>query len=391
MASKIFGIIILVVLILFLFVAFVLKFAPDTTEKQAQEQNQTQQQPPKQTVDVSKLPIVYGAVGDGIENFLSDDQFKGILNTTYKINAVYDTWNNDKLVTDEVKRKNGAHYDFIFFSDQRFYDYYKLAPDKSKLEATRDKVIKSSFTLNTPIVIYSWDTVVDALVKQKIVKETDGVYYITDMQKLLNYILQGKTWDSIGVKDIYGKINIDSTDPLTSYEGASYYGLIASIMTGGTVTDKNISAVLPKLEEFYTKSGYMSNTQDDLFEMYLKTGMSSEPMIVGNENSIIDFVNSNPSGFAQVKDKIRILYPTPTTWDSHCIAALTDNGSKYLDVFNNAGVQQIAWSKYGFRTSITGGDYDASKLGVSGIPTEIKSVVSGLKMSTYDKMINYLK
>lgn len=59
-------------------------------------------------------------------------------------------------------------------------------------------------------------------------------------------------------------------------------------------------------------SGYMNTTPADLFELYLKTGMGGKPMIVDYEKSVIDFANSNPDGWEQVKDKIRILYPIPT-------------------------------------------------------------------------------
>ena len=345
----------------------------------------------KKNTDVASLPEVFGAVGGGKENFLADEEFLNLLHKTYKINPVNDGWSNGKLVKDSVVRKDGSHYDFIFFSDQRFYDYFKLTPDKLKEEAERDKVLKGSLTLNTPIVIYSWDKVVDSLINEQIVTEQDGIYYITDMSKLLVYILEGKTWESIGVNNIYGKINIDSTDPVTSSQGATYYGLLAAIMTGGIATDENMETVLPKLKEFYIKSGYMNNTPADLFEMYLKTGMGSKPMIVDYEKSIIDFANANPDGFDQVKDRIRILYPTPTIWNSHCIATLTEEGNTYLEAFDNKEVQQIAWSKYGFRTGVTGGNYDVSSINISGIPQTIDSVVPALKMNMYDKMIEYLK
>ena len=102
----------------------------------------------------------------------------------------------------------------------------------------------------------------------------DGTYYITDMDKLLNYILEGKKWSDIGLDMLYGSINIGSTDPVTSSPGATYYGLLLSIMSGGVVTEENLQENLPKLREFYIKSGYMNNTPADLFERYLKTGMS---------------------------------------------------------------------------------------------------------------------
>lgn len=278
----------------------------------------------------------------------------------------------------------------MFCSDQRFYDYYKLAPDTTKGEAARYTVQKGGLTLNTPIVIYSWDTVVDALIEQKIVTEKDGVYYITDMPKLISYILEGKKWKDIGVDMLYGSINIDSTDPVTSSPGATYYGLLLSIMCDGEITDEAVAENLPKLKEFYTKSGYMNNTPADLFELYLKTGVGGKPMIVDYEKSVIDFANSNPDGWEQVKDKMRILYPTPTIWNSHCIASFDEAGDEYYEAYEDKEIQQIAWSKYGFRTGVTGGNYDVTQVNVKGIPQSIISTVSSLKMNVYEQLISYL-
>ncbi len=334
---------------------------------------------------------IYGAVGGGKENLLEDEDFLKIIKKEFKAEIVNDTWSNGKLIVKDVVREDGSKYDFIFFSDQRFYDYYKTPANKSNGEADRYTVLKGSLTLNTPVVIYSWDEVVDALINEGIVTEQDGVYYITGMEKLLDYILEGKTWSDIGLKTLYGKINIDSTDPVTSSPGATYYGLVASIMAGGQLTDDNYKDILPKLKEFYIKSGYMNNTPADLFQLYLKTGMGAKPMIVDYEKSIIDFANSNPDGYNQVKDRIRILYPVPTIWNSHCIASLSENGNTYYDIFENQDVQKLAWSKYGFRTGVTGGNYNVSDVIVKGIPQSISATVSSLKMNYYNEMIDYLK
>ena len=349
----------------------------------------------KEVIDSKKisdkdLTNVYIATGGGKENFIADEEVIDIMKNRYGLNVVYDTWSNGKLIKNSLVREDGTGYDVMFTSDQRFYDYYKLAPDTSKGEAKRNTVLKGGLTLNTPIVIYSWDTVVDSLIKEKIVTEKNGVYYITDMNKLIDYILQGKKWSDIGVDMLYGSINIDSTDPVTSSPGATYYGLLLSIMCGGNVTEESAEKNLPKLKEFYIKSGYMNNTPADLFELYLKTGVGGKPMIVDYEKSIIDFANSNPDGWNQVKDKIRILYPTPTIWNSHCIATFTENGNEYYDVYNDKDIQQIAWSRYGFRTGVTGGNYDVSQVNVSGIPQSIDSTVTSLKMNLYEKLIDYL-
>lgn len=338
----------------------------------------------------SNLKTVYVATGGGKENFLADEEVNKIMKKKYGLNVIYDSWSNGKLIKNPLVREDGTKYDVMFCSDQRFYDYYKLAPDTTKGESARYTVQKGGLTLNTPIVIYSWDTVVDALIEQKIVTEKDGVYYITDMPKLISYILEGKKWKDIGVDMLYGSINIDSTDPVTSSPGATYYGLLLSIMCDGEITDEAVAENLPKLKEFYTKSGYMNNTPADLFELYLKTGVGGKTMIVDYEKSVIDFANSNPDGWEQVKDKMRILYPTPTIWNSHCIASFDEAGDEYYEAYEDKEIQQIAWSKYGFRTGVTGGNYDVTQVNVKGIPQSIISTVSSLKMNVYEQLISYL-
>ena len=249
------------------------------------------------TLSVSNLTTIYVATGGGKEDFLADERINQILKKKYKLNVVYDTWSNGKTVALPLIRESigigntnysdltirseeASKYDVLFTSDQRFYDYYKLQPNKELNEADRYTVLEGGLTLNTPIVIYSWGKIVDALMKENIVTQTDGVYYITDMNKLMNYILSGKKWSDIGISELYGTINIASTDPVTSSPGATYYGLLLSILSEANINSDSLEKNLPKLKEFYNKSGYMNNTPADLFERYLKTGMGGEPMIV---------------------------------------------------------------------------------------------------------------
>ena len=356
------------------------------------------------------LTPIYVATGGGKEDFIADKDVVKILKEQYKLDVIYDSWSNGKTVTAPLIREyvhqgkenipesswsvnctECSKYDVLFTSDERFYDYYKLSPNKEKGEADRYYVKDGSLTLNTPIVIYSWKDIAEALIKEGIVEKNDNnVYFITNTNKLIDYILEGKNWSDIGL-DIYGKINIYSTDPVTSSPGATYYGLLLSIMTNGDMSEEKIVQALPKLSEFYLKSGYMNNTPADLFEKYLREGQGSKPMIVDYEKSIMELYTANKEAYEAVKDKLVILYPKPTIWNSHCIATFTDSGNEYLKAFENKDLQQIAWSKYGFRVGITGGKYDVNKVAVKGIPASIDSVTSGLKMDTYNKIIDYLK
>lgn len=341
----------------------------------------------------SSPTVIVGAVGGGKENLLNDEEFNRILLEKYNLVLENHAWSNNKMITNELtytdSKGKTQNYDFAFFSDERFYEYYKQP--EAEGEAPRLKYQKGAIALNTPIVIYSWDEVCQALISEDIVSEKNGVYYISDTEKLLSYISELKTWSDIGITDMYGKINIASTDPVTSSPGATYYGLLASIMNGGYVDNSNIDNVMPRLKDFYTLSGFMNNTPADLFDLYMRMGRGAYPLVVDYEKSMIDFANTNPKGFEQVSNRMRILYPQPTIWNSHCILSFSDGGTKFMDALNDKEIQELAWEKYGFRTGLTGGQYDVLAIDVKGVPQEIVSVTQGLKKEVYDKIINGLK
>ena len=362
----------------------------------------------------ANLKTIYVATGGGKEDFLKDEEVLEILRKEYKINVVFDTWSNSKTISKPLIREtiglgnqdiisrmeNGesftinspgvTKYDALFTSDIRYYDYYKQKPTND--EAERYTVLGGGLTLNTPIVFYSWDKIVDALIKNNLAEEVDGIYYVTNMEKLVDYILNGKKWSELGVSDdIYGNVSISSIDPVKSSPGATYYGLLLGILSKGEISEANVKANMPKLKELYIKSGNMRFTPADLFQEYLRAGMGTQKIIVDYEKSIIDFSNSNKKGYEQVKDRIRILYPKPTSWNNHCYMYFTENGEILYKAFEeNEKIQQIAWEKYGFRTGITGGKYDVSKIDVA-VPQEITSTISGLKMNEYNALIDGLK
>lgn len=389
--KKIIGIVIFVVLILIIIGIKVLGGGNDTNNGGIIGKN---------------LTTVYVATGGGKEDFINDPDIIKIMQKKYKLNVVYDSWSNGKTVKLPMVREaiglgntslspesvtihteGATPYDALFTSDQRFYDYYKLQPKKEEGEADRFTVLDGGLTLYTPIVLYSWKEVADKLIEQGIVsKGEDEIYYINDMTKLINYILEGKSWGDIGLTDLYGKVNIASTDPVTSSPGATYYGLLLSILSNGDINDQNIAENLEKLKVFYDKSGYMNNTPADLFEKYLKTGLGGEAIIVDYEKSLIEFAISNPNGYEQVKDRMVILYPKPTMWNTHCFAVFSEKGKKLYKALQDEEIQKIAWEKYGYRTGFAGSNYSASKIGVN-VPKTLTSTVQPLKYDYYNQLI----
>ncbi len=365
--------------------------------------------------DLSHLKAVYVATGGGKSDFLKDPDVLKILHEKYKLNPVWDDWSNGKtvlwpLIREQVKFgdpsivdkiANGAtytitspgvtKYDALFTSDQRYYDYYKQSPNKELGEADRYYVKDGGLTLNTPIVVYSWKTLLEPLMKEGIVTEKDGIYYITNMKKIIDYDLAGKKWSDIGVTEVNKSltIHIASTDPVVSSPGETYYGLLTSVLIDGVVNEEKLDKILPTLDKVYKASGYMMTTPADLFDAFLKQGVGGYPMIVDYEKSMVEFIKKNPNGYEQIKDKVVILYPAPTIWNSHCFTVFTDNGAELYAAIQDEEIQKIAWSRYGFRTGVTGGTIDTSF--INGVPQEITNLASGLKMNIYNKTKAYLK
>ena len=399
MDKKLVGILIFVILIV---IISGIKIVGD----KFREENQPENNSTSQNENIKGLTTVYVATGGGKEGFVADEDINKILREKYKLNVVFDNWSNGKLVLwptvrEAIGKGNVKNYDkdsfsinnldgltpydAIFPSDERYYNYYQLSANKDKGEADRFRVQGGSLTLNTPIVIYSWSNVTEALIKEGIVTEKDNAYFITDMPKLLQYISEKKKWSDIGLPN-YGAMEIRSVDPVQSSPGATYYGLLLSIDCEGIVTDESAIEHLPSLKDFYLKAGALLHSPADLFNEYK---FERTPLIVDYEKSIVNFANEEPDGFAEIKDDIRILYPEPTMWNSHCYEYFTDAGKQLFEALKDPEIQQIAWDKYGFRTGVTGGSYDTEKLGL-GIPKNLTKTVSGLKMDLYDKLHDYL-
>ncbi|MGO7036718.1 hypothetical protein ACCT19_38830, partial [Rhizobium ruizarguesonis] len=80
--------------------------------------------------------------------------------------------------------------------------------------------------LNTPIVVYSWQPVVDGLMKAGLVTVTNEGHHQLDLKALLDAILAGSDWSKLGVNSLYGRARIVSTDPNRSNSGFMFAGLV---------------------------------------------------------------------------------------------------------------------------------------------------------------------
>ncbi len=310
-------------------------------------------------VPKSGLVTVTGRAGSEKISFLQSDKVRELL-AEQGLQVEVKKSGSVEMVLD----MNASGEDFLWPASQVNVEFFKGA------------VQQSADIFNSPIVLYSWDIVTDALIKAGIVESKDGVNYIVDLPRLLEHIMAKKQWKEIGLTQLFGSMIIRTTDPARSNSGNMFAALIANTINGGeVVTGESVATVLPKVKDFYARLGYMEASSAVLFEKFLQQGVGAYPMIIGYENQLVEYSLQHKEHLPLLKSKVRVLYPVPTVWASHPLIALTDKGKKLLAALKEANVQKTAWEQHGFRSGLMGVDNDLSVLEVAGLPKSIDAVM----------------
>jgi len=333
-----------------------------------------------QIINANKLDeiTVTGYLGGEKTGLMEDEEVQKILKDKYGITVEY-----TKAGSIEMIEQDSSDKDYLFPSSQTALELFN--------QTKSDKLYKSEIVFNSPIVIYTWKPIAESLIQNGIVEEKDNSYYIADTTKLINLVTERKKWSDIGINDLYGYITIQSTDPNKSNSGNMFAGLVANIMNNQTVVDSTtVDNILPKLKDFFGKIGYMEHSSSDLFEQYLKTGMGAKPMIAGYENQMIEFAIENPNAWNAVKDQVAVLYPEPTVWSSHPLIALNEKGARLIEAMQDPEIQEIAWTKHGFRTGVNG-TINTNVEGFYGIPENINAVIQMPNPDTMQKIMDVIK
>lgn len=285
----------------------------------------------------NRTEVLRGYLGGEKTGLFEDEEVQEILKKKYHIEFDYAKAGSLDMVTADHK-----DMDYLFPSSQTALALY----EDQIGDPVQDQII-----FNTPIVLYTHQNIKDAFQKQGAVTEENGVFYM-DMEKLVQMIMADTQWADIGLKDLYGRISVDTTDPVKSNSGNMFAALLASVLNGGEAVDEQtVEEVLPELKEIYSRLGYMESSSSDIFDQFLKMGIGAKPMIAGYESQILEFAAENPEDYEQLKEDIVMIYPTPTVWSTHVYIALDEQGKKGTEALLDEDVQRLAWEKHGFRTS----------------------------------------
>lgn len=256
--------------------------------------------------------------------------------------------------------------DYLFPSSQAAVEYGK----QKGIDASDSDIV-----LNSPIVLYTYKDVADALVGSGIMAR-DGDSYRLDAAKAVDAMLQDKTWGDLGWSQGYGQFRIDSTDPAKSNSGNEWAALVATVLNGGQpATASSVSRDADKIHHVFSKSGWMESSSEDSFNQFLTLGEGSKPMMVGYESQILDLAANQPDVWKQAKEDVVIAYITPTVWSTHVIIPRDEAGVKLRDLLKTDKVQKLAWEKHGFRGAAFKGTDSISRFGVAGVLDKIPAAV----------------
>ena len=308
-----------------------------------------------------QIITVDGYVGGEKIELLEDEEVQAILEEDYGVKADYSRAGSLDMMTADM---DGM--DYLFPSSSIAEEYY---------EDLHGSPEQSEIVLNTPIVLYTHQAVLDAFDSQGLITSSGNSYYI-DMTKLVELIQNDTSWADIGLPELYGNISVDTTDPARSNSGNMFAALLANVLNGG-------QTILPQLQDIFWKLGYMETSSSDLFSQFLRMGIGAKPVIAGYESQLIEYAALYPDQYETMKDDIVMLYPTPTVWSTHVFIALNANGQILLNGLLDEDIQRLAWEKHGFRTGNYTTVSESGSLNAQGVADTITQVT---QVPSYDVM-----
>ena len=309
-----------------------------------------------------------GFIGGEKRHFLANADVQEILADRYGVTLDARRAGSLDMVTDPAL--TGQDPDFYWPSSQVALE---LARSNGLVPA------QTEIVFNSPIVLYSWTPVADALEARELARPlTDRrAAFAVDTRALLDLVLHGEVWSSLGLNQLYGSVMVTSTDPTRSNSGNQFASLMTVVLADGDAGGAAMDEAVAQVAGIYRRMGYTEGSSSTLFEQYLRQGMGAFPLVAGYESQLIEFAAADPELWASLEGReIRpvVLYPEPTVFSSHILLAMNDGGRTVIEALSDQEVQDLAWSQHGFRSGFAPSN-DPSILPVAGIPETVGMIV----------------
>ena len=132
-----------------------------------------------------------------------------------------------------------------------------------------------------------------------------------------------------------------------------FAGLAADLLSGDVVTSASLAEVREPVATIFRRMGYKPTSSGKMFEDYLAGGPGAQPLVVGYENQLVEWVLEDEERWRRVvaaaPAKPVVLYPRPTVLSAHPLIAIDPAAGALIDALLQPEVQEIAWTDHGFR------------------------------------------
>jgi hypothetical protein len=284
---------------------------------------------------------LWGFIGGEKLNLVNNQKIQELLQHRYGITLDARRAGSVEMVSDPAVISQ--HPQWLWPADAVLVDLAR----RNGLPVRREEPI-----FNSPLVLYSWTPIVEALLAAGYVEQREKSYYVVKMAELMQAISDGLAWRDVGVDLLYGRVIVTSTDPAKSNSGFSFAALLANLFAGGVATSETLARDLPNINSIFARMGYKEGSSGTLWNSFLNEGMGGKPLIVGYESQLIEFMLADPERWNTLQTgSIRpvLLYPIPTVSSSHPIVSLTEAADRLIPALTDPEFQELAWSEHGFR------------------------------------------
>jgi hypothetical protein len=211
------------------------------------------------------------------------------------------------------------------------YDFAFPAGVPAAEKMKREHKVRSSHSIFfTPMTIASWQLIADILAANDVVEQREGVYYVIDLNKLLELIVAETRWAELDGSENYA-VNkgmlITSTDIRKSNSAAMYLALASFILNGNDIvtSEEEIDALFEPLSSLFLRQGYMESSSAGPYNDYLVMGPGKSPMVMVYE---AQFLHDAALPDSVIQDDMVLLYPEPTVFTKHILLPFSEAGEK---------------------------------------------------------------
>lgn len=194
----------------------------------------------------------------------------------------------------------------------------------------------SASALTSPLVLYSWASIADALVRAGLARRESGRLY-ADGPGLLRVQAEGRSWSSLGVDGPGGPVRIMAPNPARTALGLLF---AAWSLTQGAAAE----VLRPSF----------NGVADDVEAGYLTGRPVTHPLLAAFEHTLLEHVAADPAGRARQQAASGGALPValhlrPTLLADHPVVALDPSAQALAAAVTSPDVLKLAWTRHGLR------------------------------------------